>query len=85
MNFMIILSDQGELFDNWGLLFAIVIGSTIYIGFIVCAIMEPVNTLKKMTKEEAEDHEYERINVEQESLTSEHEPWKIISSSTERV
>jgi hypothetical protein len=34
--------------------------------------MEPVNTLKKMTKEEMDDHEYERINVEQESVLSEH-------------
>ncbi len=64
MNFVIILSDSDGLFDNWTLLCAIIIGSTIYIGFIISAIMEPVSTLKKMTKEEMEDHEYERINVE---------------------
>lgn len=47
--------------------------------------MEPVKTLKKMTKEEMEDHEYERINVEQESVISEHSTWSNISSSGERI
>ena len=36
----------------------------IYLGFIIHAIREPVTELKKMTKEEMEDHEYERVLVE---------------------
>ena len=46
------------------ILLGVIAASMIYLGFIIHAIREPVTELKKMTKEEMEDHEYERVLVE---------------------
>lgn len=65
MNFVILFSEFGEtLKENPLILLGVIAASTIYLCFIVHAIREPVTELKKMTKEEMEDHEYERVEVE---------------------
>jgi hypothetical protein len=51
-------------FEDWKPVAAIVLVSIIYIAFIVQSILEPLTNLKKMTKAELEDHEYERIIID---------------------
>lgn len=46
MNFVIIFSDQSAAMSNPLLFTAVLIGSCIYIGFIITAIREPVKSLK---------------------------------------
>ena len=62
MNFVIIFMEAQ--FDDWKPVAAIVLVSIIYIAFIVQSILEPLTNLKKMTKAELEDHEYERIIID---------------------
>lgn len=62
MNFVIIFMEAQ--FDNWKPVAAIVLVSIIYIAFIVQSILEPLTNLKRMTKAELEDHEYERIIID---------------------
>ena len=62
MNFVIIFMEAE--FEDWKPWVTIGLVSIIYIGFIISSIMEPLSNLKKMTKAELEDHEYERIIVD---------------------
>ena len=62
MNFVIIFMEAQ--FDDWKPVAAIVLVSIIYIAFIVQSILEPLTNLKRMTKAELEDHEYERIIID---------------------
>lgn len=62
MNFVIIFMEAQ--FEDWKPVAAIVLVSIIYIAFIVQSILEPLTNLKKMTKAELEDHEYERIIID---------------------
>ncbi len=57
MNFVIIFLESE--FDNWKPVVGLAIMSIIYIAFIVQSILEPLSPLKKMTKAEMEDHEYD--------------------------
>lgn len=68
MNFVIIFMEAQ--FSNWKPVLAIVAVSIIYIAFIVRSILEPLSPLKKMTKAEQEDHEYERIIIDDASSES---------------
>lgn len=64
MNFVILFSEFGETLKANPLIFVgVLAGSLIYLGFIIKVITEPVTQLKQMSKEEMDDHEYERINV----------------------
>jgi natural resistance-associated macrophage protein 2 len=62
MNFVIIFMESN--FDSWVPVAAIVVVSIIYVGFILQSIMEPLSKLKRMTKAEMEDHEYDRIIID---------------------
>jgi hypothetical protein len=62
MNFVIIFIEAD--FEDWKPIAVIVLVSIVYIGFIVQSIIEPLSPLKKMTKAEIEDHEYERIIID---------------------
>lgn len=62
MNFVIIFMESQ--FNDWKPVLGIVVISIIYIAFIVQSILEPLSPLKKMTKAEMEDHEYERIIID---------------------
>lgn len=62
MNFVIIFMEAK--FNDWKPVFVVVCVSIIYIAFIVQSILEPLTKLKKMTKAELEDHEYERIIID---------------------
>ena len=64
MNFVIIFMEAQ--FEDWKPVAAIVLVSIIYIAFIVQSILEPLTNLKKMTKAELEDHEYERIIIDED-------------------
>ena len=64
MNFVIIFMEAQ--FTDWRPVAVVVLISIIYIAFIVQSIMEPLTPLKKMTKEELEDHEYERIIIDED-------------------
>lgn len=68
MNFVIIFM-EAEL-NDWRLIAFIVVMSLIYIAFIIQTIMEPLSELKKLTKAELEDHEYERIIIEDDIAES---------------
>ena len=68
-------------FEDWKPWVTIGLVSIIYIGFIISSIMEPLSNLKKMTKAELEDHEYERIIVDDfsesfDSITKHNSAWK---------
>ena len=62
MNFVIIFLEAK--FEDWRPVLLIVAVSIIYIAFIVQSILEPLSPLKKMTKAEMEDHEYDRIIID---------------------
>ena len=68
MNFIIIFMEAD--FDSWRPIALICIISIIYLSFIISTVMEPLKDLKKMTKAEMEDHEYERIIIEDEFSNS---------------
>lgn len=63
LNFVVIFQDPGSTFDTWWKIALIVIGSLLYVTLIGICIMEPVQILKKLTKEELEDHGYEKLIV----------------------
>lgn len=62
MNFVIILIDN--TIENWWGYFIIGFVGLIYIIFIGMAIIEPVKDLKPISREELEDHEYKRLQVD---------------------
>ena len=68
MNFVIIFTETNM--DDWRFVLIVVIVSIIYIAFIIASIIEPLTTLKKMTKAELEDHEYDRIIIEDDFTES---------------
>mmetsp|Transcript_5161 Transcript_5161/g.7938 ORF Transcript_5161/g.7938 Transcript_5161/m.7938 type:complete len:110 (-) Transcript_5161:140-469(-) len=61
MNFVIIFTTT----DNYtpGIIIGIGLFALVYIGFIIKIIREPVTNLKKLTKEDIEDHEYKRVVI----------------------
>lgn len=61
MNFVIILN-QGN-FTSWLEYGGIALFGVIYIALIMMAICEPTKPLKAISKEELEDHEYDRIEI----------------------
>ena len=62
MNFVIIFLDA--TFDQWWKWALVVLFTVVYIAFIMIAILEPIKPLRKQTKAEMEDHEFDRIIVE---------------------
>jgi hypothetical protein len=62
MNFVIVFVQKGE--TDWWVYLIIGIISIVYVTLIVLAIIVPVKPLKPISKEELEDHEYERVAVE---------------------
>ena len=69
--FLLFIMNFVEIYNNakvvsvW-IMLLIIIASLIYISFIIIAIREPLSPLRKMTKEEIEDHEYDRVEVDAE-------------------
>ena len=59
-----IFSKSEYILNNPILLGTIIVVSTVYIGLIITVIFEQIKPLRKMTQEEMEDHEYDRISVE---------------------
>ena len=41
--------------------------TAVYCTFVVLAIVEPTRPLKTITKQELEDHEYERVEIPDEA------------------
>lgn len=66
MNFVTIFIDSS--LDKWWQFFIIGLVGVFYVMFLANAVMEPVSTLKQQSREELEDHEYEKINVEDEDF-----------------
>ena len=62
MNFVIIFYES-DLTQVW-IILVIVVLSVIYISFIVVVILEPTKPLKRITKEELEDHEFDRVVID---------------------
>jgi len=60
--FVVFTSVTLNVWWHWVLL---IIGSLIYIGLILIIIIEPIKPLRKMTKAEINDHEYEQLIVEE--------------------
>ena len=61
-------SNIAQLFSTLTLpIIPVVIVTIIYLTLIITAICEPLSPLKRITKEEMEDHEYERVTVEIEA------------------
>jgi hypothetical protein len=69
MNFVIIFSNSDEALKNPIFLGLIILGSMIYISFILTVIREPVKPLREMTQEEIEENEYDRVSVEDDFVT----------------
>jgi natural resistance-associated macrophage protein len=62
MNFVIFFSDSE--FTSWKTVAMVVVFCMVYVGFIINCIVEPISELKKLTKAELDDHEYERIVID---------------------
>ena len=63
MNFITIFINSS--LSHWWQFLIIIIVAILYLSFFVNAILEPVKELKSQSEEEIEDHEYEKINVEE--------------------
>jgi hypothetical protein len=68
MNFVVIFID-GQ-FDSPFKIVITAILSICYLTFIAIVIIEPIKPLRKQTREELEDHEYERVVIEEVSTIS---------------
>ena len=62
MNFVIVFA-EGQLEDPLQIS-GVVLGAIIYVGFIVTVIREPTKPLKKLTQKELDDHEYDRVVID---------------------
>ena len=62
-NFVVLFTDISKDAPWWNYLL-IAIALILYMGFLMKAMCEPVGDLKPMTKEEEEDHDYDRILVQ---------------------
>ena len=49
---------------DWQHLVPTALVTIIYLALIAIATVEPISELKKMTKEEQDDHEYERVVID---------------------
>ena len=58
LNFFVIFQDANSVFDQWWKIALVSSLSIIYVVLIGKCIIEPVQFLKRLTKEELEDHEY---------------------------
>ena len=60
MNFVVVFTDFTW---DWEHIVPTALLTVIYLVLIAVTIFEPTTDLKEMTKEEIEDHEYERVDV----------------------
>tara|TARA_B110000305_G_C18904199_1_gene387760 strand:- start:82 stop:441 length:360 start_codon:yes stop_codon:yes gene_type:complete len=60
MNFVVVFTDFSW---DWQHVVPTAILIVVYLALIIIAIIEPTSELKEMTREEQEDHEYERVQV----------------------
>jgi Mn2+/Fe2+ NRAMP family transporter len=63
MNFVLLFN--GTDFNTTEIIL-IVLVAIVYISFCLSVVMEPVKPLKKMTREEYEDHEFDRVIIDSE-------------------
>ena len=68
MNFVMIFSTSATILKNPIILVSIIVVSTVYIGLIITVIFEQIKPLRKLTQKEMEDHEYDRISVEDDFI-----------------
>lgn len=68
LNFRVVFFDLKENISWWQPLLLIV-----YLVFIVKVISEPVRDLEEMSMEELEDHEYNRLEVDDDGQVNENE------------
>jgi len=54
---------------SWEQYAALIAPSLFYLAMITMAMWESTKPLKKMTKEEIEDHEYNRVIIDYDALT----------------
>lgn len=64
LNFFVVFQDAATVFDSWWKIALVSTVSLLYLTMIGICIMEPVQLLKKLTKEEINDHEYEKIIIQ---------------------
>ena len=62
MNFVVISYDLKLV--KWTQIVMVITAAVAYTGLIILVIIEPTKPLRKMTKEEMEDHEYDRLEIE---------------------
>lgn len=69
LNFVQIFDGAKDMSD-WIYVPIFMVGA-VYISFIIITIKEPLSPLRRITKEELEDHEYDRIEIDAGTSTLE--------------
>lgn len=76
-NFVVLFTDiSGDL--EWWKYLLVGLGVIVYLAFLIKAMCEPVSDLAPLTKEEEQDHEYERIVIQDGMAAQQETPRELL-------